>query len=859
MAKSAIICEKSSQAKDLRTALGSKYGPILPARGHILTLKEPDEIRDEWDSKKHPWSAGLLWPGTFYPKKPVGDTRSLLADIRNAISDAEQVIIATDCDREGQLIGDEILEYLRFDGRVLRAMFTAQDPKSLRKAFDNLEPNSNYHGRYMAGQAREQADQITNLSLTRTASSCLKAQGSKGAIGIGRVKSPVLGIVCKRELEIIDFKPQDMFEIDAQTKVAGGAFQLTCTKLPSSLVKEVEAEVDEVEEDDLAEGEEALAAADPLRGKILDKRFAEGVEAAAKGHKGPLFAKFEKKRQGPPKLFDLSAMQAACSSKFGWSGEQTLNVAQSLYASPHHILTYPRGEAQYLPENDIPNVPQLVSSLLQVGPFAKHADILAKPQVRKGKSGHFSDKALDGFSHYAVIPNINAPQPFHQVWPRLNDDQKKLFSLVSKQYLAAMAPDFEYRQTTIEMKVPWKGHEWSFRNSGRVPLFLGWKEIIGGGGAQNSNDDFPQMRNGEAAEITDAKLRTVTTRPPARYTEGALIKVMKEAWRLVDDPKKRARLKEATGIGTAATRGDVLKGLFKQGQLTKSGKSIKPTPGGLELYKVLVQSCPNVVDPGRTAVWETIFDMVEAGKMTALDAIKRINDMTVKEIQNIQASNVKVSIGGKSKPTAKMVALAKKIAEHKNIKLPTGVVSDSTKCRTFLDAHLGDRPKNPDGSAAPFPPSEKQMAMAKKLSEQIGKDIPEEAAASSKALSTWIDAAMKKAPPRPPSEKQLALAQKLAEERELELTEKMKTDIKACSAFIDEHMGGGKGKGAKGSRRSNGAGMAGRPPSEKQVALADKLASENGIDLPSKARKDMKECSAFIDKYMGRKDEMSPG
>jgi len=859
MPKSVVICEKASQAKDIKTALGSKYGPVLPARGHILTLKEPDEIRDDWKE----WSAELLWPGQFYPKKPVKDTQSLLSDIRRAIADADQVIIATDCDREGQLIGDEILDYLQYDGRVMRAMFTAQDPKSLRAAFANLDPNEKWRGRYMAGQAREQADQTTNLSLTRTATVALKAPGGRGAIGIGRVKSPVLGIVCKRELEIQDFKPQDMFEIDATTEVADGAFQLTCAKLPASLVKEAEAEADDVEEDDLADGEEALAAADPLRGKIMDRRIAEGVAAAAKGHKGPISAKFEKKRQGPPKLFDLSAMQAACSSRFGWSGEQTLNVAQSLYASPHHILTYPRGEAQYLPENDIPNVPQLVSALLRVDAFGGHADLLAKPQVRKGKSGHFSDKALEGFSHYAVIPNINAPQPFHQVWPKLNADQRKLFDLVSKQYLAAMAPDFEYRQTTVETKVPWKGHEWSFRNSGRVPLVLGWKEILGSGGPQAGNDDFPQMKNGESAEIVDAKLRTVTTRPPARYTEGALIKVMKEAWRLVDDPKKKARLKEATGIGTAATRGDVLAGLFKQGQLTKAGKSIKPTPGGLQLYKTLVEACPNVVDPGRTAVWETIFDMVEAGKMTAQDAVTRINDMTVKEIEKIRAATVKIEIGGKSKPTTKMVQAAKKIAERKDMKLPAGVISDSAKCRAFLDEHLGNRPKNEDGSSAPYPPSERQIAMAESLAERTGSDIPEEAMTSSKELSAWIDKAMKKAPPRPPSEKQLALAERLAEERGIELTEKMTKDMKACSAFIDEHMGGGKGKGAKGgargSRKGSG-GMAGRPPSEKQVALADKLASENGIDLPDEARNDMKECSAFIDEYMGKsRSEMSPG
>ena len=842
MGKSVVICEKASQAKDLKTALGTRYGPILPARGHILTLKEPDDVREDWKE----WSAELLWPGQFYPKKPVGDTKALLDAIKREIAGADQVIIATDCDREGQLIGDEILDFLDYRGRVLRAMFTAQDPKSLKKAFDNLEPNSNYRGRYMAGQAREQADQVTNLSLTRTATVSLKAPGGKGAIGIGRVKTPVLGIVCKRELEILDFKPRDMFEIDAETRVANGTFKLTCSKLPPSLVKENEPEEEEVEEDELAEGEEALAAADPLRGRIMDRRIADGLVEAATGFQDKISARFEKKRQSPPKLFDLSAMQAACSSRFGWSGEQTLNVAQSLYASPHHILTYPRGEAQYLPENDIPNVPELVSSLLRVDCLAGHAGLLAAPQVRKGKSGHFSDKALEGFSHYAVIPNINAPRAFRDVWPNLTQDQKKLFELVARQYLAAMAPDFEYRQTTVEMMVPWRGHRWSFRNSGRVPLVLGWKEILGGGG-KGEEDDFPQMTNGEAATIERATARTVTTRPPARYTEGALIKVMKEAWRLVDDPAKRARLKEATGIGTAATRGDVLAGLLKQGQLAKTGKTIQPTPGGLQLYKVLMQACPNVVDPARTAVWETIFDFVEAGKMTAEEAVGKINAMTVKEIANIRAADVQIAIGGKSKPTPKMIAAARKIAERKKIKLPTGVTTDSMKCRAFLDEHLGERSRGADGNLADMPPSAKQKSLAQDLADRTGMEIPAAALASSRELSKWIDAAMAKAPARPPSEKQLSFARQIAEDLGVDLPAAAETDGRACSAFIDKHKSKG-GTGGKG--RPGAGGGKDRAPSDKQIQFAEKLASENGFDLPEAARKSMSACSEFINQHM---------
>jgi DNA topoisomerase-3 len=499
--KSVVICEKPSQAKAIKAAVGSRFGVVLPARGHILTLKEPDDVRDDWKE----WSATLLWPGQFYEKVPVADTRRMLNDIRDAARDADVIIIATDCDREGQLIGGEIVDYIGFRGVVKRAIFNAEDPKSLREAFDRLHPNEKFHGLYMAAQAREQADQVTNLSLTRTATVTLKPPGQKGAIGIGRVKTPVLGIVCKREREILDFRPRDLFEIDAQVRVAAGELLLTCGRLPASVVKEEPDQAD----DDLEADEEALEAADPLRGRILKREHADGLAQAAKGFTGPISVKSERKRQGPPRLFDLTALQSAASARFGWTGDKTLSTAQSLYAT-HTVITYPRGEAQYLPENNIADVPKMVSALTGLSPFRSHRPLLAKPEIRKGKTGHFSDKALEGMSHYAIIPNANTAETFGDVIPRLSADEARLFDMIARQYLAALAPDFEYRQTTVEMPVPWRGHNWDFRASGRVPLVLGWKEITGAAALREGEEEqlFPEIRAGEQGR----------TCPPSRST-----------------------------------------------------------------------------------------------------------------------------------------------------------------------------------------------------------------------------------------------------------------------------------------------------------------------------------------------------
>src|ERR1019366_1118446 len=196
------ITEKSSQARDVRAALGNRYGAILPAEGHLITLLEPEEVNPDWKR----WSAVLLRPDGLYGTKPAtgGNKVSKLQAIKAALRSARRVWLATDCDREGQLIGQEILEFCQFRGDVMRVMFTAQDPQTIRDAFAKAKPNAEYGNLYAAAVARQQSDQIYNLSLTRTATVKL-GRGERGVIGVGRVKTPTLAIVCKRELEIRSF------------------------------------------------------------------------------------------------------------------------------------------------------------------------------------------------------------------------------------------------------------------------------------------------------------------------------------------------------------------------------------------------------------------------------------------------------------------------------------------------------------------------------------------------------------------------------------------------------------------------------------------------------------------------------
>jgi DNA topoisomerase-3 len=710
MMKTVIIAEKASQARDIRAAIGNCHGQVLPAEGHLLRLAEPEEIDVAWRR----WSFDLLKPDGLYPTKPDrnGNKPAKLKAIQQALKSAVRVIIATDCDREGQLIGQEILEHLRFKGEVLRAMFTAQDPTTLRQAFADLKPNAAYRHLYAAAVARQQADQIFNLSLTRAATKALVPAGVKGVIGIGRVKTPTLAIVCRRELEIVHFTPEDYFEVVATATVPGGSFQ--------------------------------LRHAPPPEARIKARAQAETIAAAAEGFRGPLSVKVEAKRQAPPRLLDLPALQKACGQRWGWTAERTLAIAQELYdGQGKKLITYPRAEARYLAENQIGDVPVLLAALRRLRGFA--ALEIGTPVIRRGRHGHFHDQGLAGVSHHAVVPNVNVMGDLEARVARLEDDEKRLFALICRSYLAAVMPDYQYRQTTVLLDVS----GYTFRAVGRIPLEPGWKAVYGHGGPEGrageedaADQPLPPLHDGEIALLSEARVEEKRTQAPPRYHEGTLIDAMQNAWRFVEEPIQRERLKEAKGIGTPATRATIIEGLKRQGLLTRSGKWIVPTPAGLELHALLGGAAPILVDPGTTAMWELKLDGILQRASDVGRVVEEIADEAGRliEILREQRGRTIALTPGKAKarrrssrgrdegrrlsraklgkrsahqvdggvsdgamtvcrtgrdtvrmPTEKMVSFARSLARERNLALPAGVEKDYGACKSFLDAHAPTR------------------------------------------------------------------------------------------------------------------------------------------------------------------------
>jgi DNA topoisomerase-3 len=452
-------------------------------------------------------------------------------------------------------------------------------------------------------------------------------------------------------------------------------------------------------------------------------------------------------------LFDLPALQKTCGQRWGWNADKTLSVAQELYdGDGKKLITYPRAEARYLSENQIGDVPTIVGALVRLRGFA-HIEV-GPPVIRRGKSGHFYDKGLDGVAHHAVIPNVNVLDDLEPRLGRLSDDEKRLFALICRSYLAAVMPDYEYRQTVATINVPVPGGPASeFRATGRIPLRLGWKTVYGALPQEQDGDSEPEqtlppLSDGEVVALTDPKVEAKKTQPPPRYSEGTLVEAMQNAWRFVKDLGLRDRLKEAKGIGTPATRAEIIKGLKRQNLLAADGKFVVPTPAGLQIFELLRGAAPSLVDPATTATWEMHLDDIVSGHTdfrVVIDGIAAMAGQLIEVLRGTPGSTVDLSPAaaaagrgrrqpraaarrrpskeplaaraprqrrsakhaqptasagiapqkpphhsgktGGTPPTAKMVAYAKSLAGNKKVRLPPGYAQDFETCRRFLDQH----------------------------------------------------------------------------------------------------------------------------------------------------------------------------
>lgn len=789
---SLIICEKPSQARNINDALKGRFGPVIAAQGHFFSMAEPEDVDPDFAGK---WTDQLLWKGEMYPivvnKQVVNDKAMMdrFRQIKAKLDTVDRVIIASDCDREGEVIGGDFLRVFGYRGAAFRAIFNNEDPVSLREAFDALEPLSKYRTRYDAGCARRQVDGAANLTFTRTASVTFMPEGvQKQLTSAGRVRTPTLSIICRRQDEIDGHIPEDLHTIEALlSSQSGGKFGLKCSAYPKSIVQEIAADPDEDEDED-----EAVKAVQVSRHQIKRKDLAEGLAEDVKGKQWQLKVTKTPGRKAPPKLLDKTGLSKEAAKRYKWSAKKTGNVAQELYDKG--LITYTRGQAKYLPDVFRDHIPSMLKGLLVFPEYQRFRDLLANPVVRSGEAGHFCSAYLEkkNYSHHAIVPNVKAAETWHASVSSLSEDHKRLFDIVARSYLAALAPDNLFETTAISHDHMFKGHAWEFKTSGVTTVSLGWREIYGAK-AQDGTLSLPKIDPNASYPVVGSKLHLSQTKPPAYIDQTSLMQLMREAWRLEPPGPLRDRLKKADGIGTPATQEAIVTELLAIGQLvevSRNGKKVLiPGESGMELYRALTPINSMLIRPSLTALWEMIYDRVESGEITVLEAVNEAMKAVDKERAAIASLKGKVVIRSSRKFKAspgQIKAVESIIARNSSLKAPVGYKGDAQVCSEFIEKY--GAPKR-EGTPETREPTDGQRNYARDLAAKLSlPEVPANALANEAACRKWIDEQKAKLGNEKPSDKQLAMARKISEEQQVDIPPKALTSKAECSAFIGKYM-----------------------------------------------------------------------
>lgn len=608
-----IIAEKPAMGRDIAEALGLMHGKsvskdglaqrvgkytVIGAQGHLYTLAEADAYGAQFN---YPWKIEPLpvipeafkWEVNVEKKlgKVVNSdlTQSIKArvsKIKELIAHADEVIHAGDPDREGQLIIDNVLREMRFKGPVQRLWLHAQTSDGIQEALKKMKSNSAYKNLGIAAIARSESDWAIGINATRAYSALWWEKGHKGILNIGRVMTPVIGMIVQRENDINAFVPTNHYTLKAKVKITGK------TPFTASWVKPV------------GEGKPEF---DPSGKLIISKDYVQNIANQCQGKQAKIITSEKTpKRESAPLLYSLTALQKSA-AKMGYSPDDVLKAAQSLYEK-HKLTSYPRTECNYAPESEHSKAPKVIEAIIRncAGEFD-----IPKGYNPAQKSKAWDDKKLA--EHYAIIPlatNVSLSN--------LSPIEKAVYRLISFAYLGQFFPDHEYIATTIVADV--QGEK--FKATGVSPTKDGWKILYkDGSSAKAKGDDeeenLPNVNVGETGENTEIELKAQKTEPPKRFTAITLLEAMEKAYLFVTDPKVKATLKEVEGLGTAATRAAVIAKIVASNFAVeeKAGKVISyaPTAKSFSYIKCVPSS---LAKPDLTAWFEGKLEELSQGTLS---------------------------------------------------------------------------------------------------------------------------------------------------------------------------------------------------------------------------------------------------
>ncbi|ASL63192.1 TPA: DNA topoisomerase III [Bacillus cereus] len=603
MSKSVVIAEKPSVARDIARVLkcdkkgngyleGSKY-IVTWALGHLVTLADPES----YDVKYKKWNLEDL---PMLPERlkltVIKQTGKQFNAVKSQLlrKDVNEIIVATDAGREGELVARWIIDKVKLNKPIKRLWISSVTDKAIKDGFANLKPGKAYDNLYASAVARSEADWYIGLNATRALTTRFNAQ-----LNCGRVQTPTVAMIASREDEIKNFKAQTYYGIEAQTMEK---LKLTWQDTNGNSRSFNKEKIDDIV-------------------KSLDKQNATVVEIDKK-----------QKKSFSPGLYDLTELQRDANKKFGYSAKETLNIMQKLYEQ-HKVLTYPRTDSRYISSDIVGTLPERLKAC-GVGEYRPFAHKVLQKPIKPNKSFVDDSKVSD---HHAIIPTEG-----YVNFSAFTDKERKIYDLVVKRFLAVLFPAFEYEQLTLRTKV---GSE-TFIARGKTILHAGWKEVYENRFEDDDVTDdvkeqlLPRIEKGDTLTVKLIMQTSGQTKAPARFNEATLLSAMENPTKYMDTQNKQLAdtLKSTGGLGTVATRADIIDKLFNSFLIEKRGKDIHITSKGRQLLDLVPEELKS---PTLTGEWEQKLEAIAKGKLKKEVFISEMKNYTKEIVSEIKSSDKK--------------------------------------------------------------------------------------------------------------------------------------------------------------------------------------------------------------------------
>lgn len=592
--KALVLAEKPSVGREIARVLkcgmknkGYIEGPrfvVTWSLGHLVSLAEPEH----YDKKYKEWRIEDLpmLPASM-KLKIIRQTSHQFQVVRNLMKrdDIKELVIATDAGREGELVARWIMVMANWKKPFRRLWISSQTDDAIRQGFADLKPGAAYNNLYDAAVCRAEADWLIGLNVTRALTCKFNAQ-----LNAGRVQTPTLAMIVQRETEINKFVPVDFWTVRADF---GDYFGDWRNK----------------------DG----------NGRIFNHGQAEEIASRIKGHPGVINEiRTERKSEGPPLAYDLTELQRDANKRYGYSAQKTLSILQDLYEQ-HKLVTYPRTDSRYITTDIVPTLPARLKSI-SVSPYAE----LVKPLLQKplNPTKRFADnsKVTD---HHAIIPT---EQPLRL--SSLKEEERKLYDLIARRFIAVLYPPYRYDQTTIITAVSGE----NFHSRGKVVIEKGWRAVTSRSSEKDTAEEealpdqtLTLQKKGDAKQVKSCKINKSKTKPPSRYTEATLLTAMESPGRFIEDEELRETMK-GSGLGTPATRAEIIEKLLNTSYIERQGKDLVPTSKGIQLIGIV---SPSLKTPELTAQWEQRLSNIARGKGSKSEFMADIRKNTVELVKGV--------------------------------------------------------------------------------------------------------------------------------------------------------------------------------------------------------------------------------